>query len=226
MSMNLERKKRRFSILELIIVLSIFLILVALLLPMLAKSKERAMEVECVSVRQQRFLALIEFAKENDHHFPAATTGNKISYKYSYFNKYKGILNKLGKIAPYLESEEELICPTDISNRPYWSTPLDEPSEFQENHRRWMSYNGTLWSGLTPSTTPKIHTTDQKAIFGDLILRASLLGRDHQRRVKTMAFLDGAVRVLDEETLDMNNLPHWPTNPEYKAFWDNLNEQF
>ena len=225
------KRNKKFTILELLIALVILLALAALLLPMLSKVRERTKEVKCVSNRKQIFIGLVEFIKNNDNHFPSASNyGDKTNYKFSYFSQMKGHLHLMGKVTPYTEPEDKLICPSDISNTTYWGLPFDEPTpdiwHWRNNHRRWMSYNGTLWSGKNQQTTPKLEATNEKAIFGDLILRASLLGKDHVRKVKPMAFIDGAVRLLDQQTLDMDDLPHWPNNTRYKEFWDNLNEQF
>ena len=66
------KKSNYFTILELLLVMVIFLVLVALLLPIMTKQKEKAKRVECVNKHRQIFTASILYAKDFDKHYQPA----------------------------------------------------------------------------------------------------------------------------------------------------------
>jgi prepilin-type N-terminal cleavage/methylation domain-containing protein/prepilin-type processing-associated H-X9-DG protein len=63
--------RRGFSLIELMMVITIILILAALLLPALARARERARRVVCANNLKQLGLTFIMFAGESDGKFPA-----------------------------------------------------------------------------------------------------------------------------------------------------------
>ncbi len=93
------------------------------------------------------------------------------------------------------------------------------------NVRRWVSYNAALWRHRHRNIPQKIHSTEEKAILGDLIQNAKNLGRDHKRKIKMMAYLDGHVKKLNETQLKvMKTLSGIPNKKQYKIFWDSIKE--
>ena len=67
---------RAFTLLELLVVIAIIAILAALLLPVLAKARERSRRVKCMNNLHQISIALIGYAAENKEYLPQGTTQN------------------------------------------------------------------------------------------------------------------------------------------------------
>ncbi len=65
-------RRRAFTLVELLVVIAIIAILVALLLPTLARAKERAIRTHCLSNIKQLDMGLIIYAQENRDQFPVA----------------------------------------------------------------------------------------------------------------------------------------------------------
>jgi prepilin-type N-terminal cleavage/methylation domain-containing protein len=213
------KPSRNFTLIELMVVVAIIGILVSILMPALGKAREMAKEAVCLSNRKQNMSGLHLYLNDNGSHFPVADNVNS-KYCFSYFIKFEGSYVLMGKTIPY-NGDDVLTCPNITDG--WWSGP----SEDVDTQRRWLSYNGGLFYGYNQSNSPTLHSTEEKAIFGDLILRSTTLGSDHLRKVKIIAFIDGSVRTIKNSKLGvLKILPNWPSNSQYKTFWDSMNELY
>src|SRR5256885_2849963 len=73
--MSVVEKKRAFTLVELLVVIGIIAVLIAVLLPALARAREQAKQVVCMSNLKQVGLAFIMYASENKGWLPASSRG-------------------------------------------------------------------------------------------------------------------------------------------------------
>lgn len=121
-----EKQLKAFTLVELLVVISIIAMLLAILVPSLARARKYAKKVICLSNMRQMGLVLITYLNDSDNHLPPSSCHLSDPKKYWLY-----ILNKYSK-SPLLYR-----CPSDKTKVfVNWSRPLTE----QPADARWSSF--------------------------------------------------------------------------------------
>lgn len=111
------QKPSAFTLIELLVVIAIIAILAALLLPALARAKEKARRANCVNNLKQITLAYKQFALDHDSRYPwqvpeadEGTQGATLRQN-AWFTYYHSLSNQI-------ENPKILACPSDKSAIP------------------------------------------------------------------------------------------------------------
>ena len=113
--------KQKFTLIELLVVIAIIAILAALLLPVLAKSRERAQQTACINNLKQMSLGFMMYMNDAQERFPHYTNGAGGAGQrggWVYYDAFPVPINgnfdvTLGTVYPYIKEKRVYLCPMD-----------------------------------------------------------------------------------------------------------------
>lgn len=143
--------KAAFTLIEVLVVISIIALIAAILFPAFAKARENARRSSCQSNLKQIGLGLLQYVGDHDDKMPASAYGpisptiqdsNNSSY-------YKW----MDAIFPYVKSEQLFICPSDSGGKYTYSLNLPDGESTQD----YGSYgqNGAYRNAGDAQTPPR-----------------------------------------------------------------------
>jgi prepilin-type N-terminal cleavage/methylation domain-containing protein len=146
--------RRGFTILELLVVISIVTILTAILMPTLAKVREAGERVQCASNMRQVACALIDYTDENRDRLPTLnyTSEQSIAPRFGEAMALSDDTGRvpdglgrliLGKNGGYLSDPRVLYCPCHRGDHPFsrYERQLMQPIPFGEGETVFCNYH-------------------------------------------------------------------------------------
>lgn len=122
----------KFTLIELLIVISVIAILTSLLLPALSQARKTSGKIVCVSNEKQIFLAYAQYTSDHNGWIPSWVTfkpaelnGNRAGWSYSL-----GCYLYPGRQLRNIRKAQIFVCPSDPSRRPGNSDSLNDRQSY------------------------------------------------------------------------------------------------
>jgi prepilin-type N-terminal cleavage/methylation domain-containing protein/prepilin-type processing-associated H-X9-DG protein len=217
--------RRGFTLVELLVVISIIALLLSIMMPALGKARATAQRVVCTNNVKQSYFCLFLYTENNNGYMPPNKTrlvsDGKECWAYvmqPYWGKVSGA-NKTTNIMP--------LCPSDKTAKTHWSFGYWYGMNYALNYRL-LDQNGDK-----PIRMLAIKRPSQKILFVDSVMTLSQacpywnsVSYRHSGTTANYVFSDGHCKIHKEDEISpagkylwANHSPRWDRFSKY-YFWD------
>jgi prepilin-type N-terminal cleavage/methylation domain-containing protein/prepilin-type processing-associated H-X9-DG protein len=237
-ALSRDSSSRGFTLIELLVVIAIIAILAAMLLPVLARAKEKGRQTQCLSNEKQAGLSFVMFADDNQDTYPSTSNWDNFGGTVGQSDVYGGLTTEADRaLNRYTGNVQVFHCPSDKGDSlvPQFKTAWDMSgtsyrTQFAANSFRILHVTGELGSG-DPTRKPITGVVisggaANKILMGETPFHGNRLSSDLQsvwhnylgKRGYNMLFGDGHAQFY--------KFPNEMDDPNIAAFTDNPADPF
>jgi len=137
----LKHKWSGFTLIELLVVIAIIAILAAILFPVFARAREKALQSSCLSNIKQIALAGLQYMQDYDETFFGHIQGRRDDPVYGASGP-PGYVNWAWQIYPYVKNNQAYVCPANkyATFDPQSTNPQGRDNYFGYGLNYWLTY--------------------------------------------------------------------------------------
>jgi prepilin-type N-terminal cleavage/methylation domain-containing protein/prepilin-type processing-associated H-X9-DG protein len=207
-----NRCRRGFTLVELLVVISIIALLLSILLPAANKARESARRAACLSNLRQVHLTFMLYAQDNRDRVPIGYRANNRQFNSMVFSSTAkkfvlfGVLFKAG----YMKDPRVFFCPSEVDPQSILNSGVNIWPPGDPSKQVYAGYSGradTLipddLSTANPLTFPKLINFRNKALVSDLFHMPMRLDTRHRNGINVL-YGDGSAHWVPRT--DFNDL--------------------
>ena len=180
----MRSRRRAFTIIELLVVVTIIMILIGLLLPAVAAAYRAAMEYECQNNLHQLAVVVATYCQDNDGYFPMATGPKVLPSANDWLY--------VGKATPLAITNGILVTTRRVGSTDLYYCPIDVDSGLPRTKPNYVGFN------FNPKKCQMSYVINGSITYGD-----TLFG-NRERRVRRFSEFDPNDFLFIEESEDSN----------------------
>jgi prepilin-type N-terminal cleavage/methylation domain-containing protein/prepilin-type processing-associated H-X9-DG protein len=217
-------RRKGFTLVELLVVIGIIALLIALLLPALAKSRESARRAACLSNLRQINMAFRFYAADNHDQVPLGYRTASKQYNSMVFSTTAGnrwVLFGLLRVPGYLENPAVLFCPSenntkfqfDTSENPWPAPDVTPISNIQAGYCNRPDDQipddlANPPAALQPFHMPRLINFRNRAVLADLTATRARIVTRHVTGINVL-YGDGSAKWVGLKTFEQPDAT-WP----------------